>query len=189
MQYVSCTTESTLSEYVTFAFDIILITTLLIISIVAGRESDYVTFGNFKESPKKWLSEWKRVTLSKKKCYFLVLTHIVNNVTGIGVICECGLLEYSNNIDGVYDECGVVNVCASYLFIVSSFALLTYRIYCPLYPRISTNKKYFSCVTTIIGCRRSLMINYKLNDSEPNNPQRMIQTLEAMFESTHKFCK
>ena len=133
-EYGSCSTDSLIPNYVTYIFGGIYGITLIWVSIVAAIESDDVTFSNFGNSPKQVLKHWFKTIWKKKRCYLPMVTHIIDQVTDIGVICEFGLLSLKetennytdNNNSYSYDYCGGVNTF--YLFIASLVSFWGYRI-------------------------------------------------------------
>ena len=186
MEYGSCSTRSVLPVFATYVFGAIMLTGLLIISIVSAVENKAIlTLENLKQSPRKCIKSLWSVTWSKKRCYFPAITHILDSVTDIGVICEFGLLSFkeSNWNTSTRDYCGGVNTF--YLFILSIISLFLYRIISSIIIYRAT-KSLFRLLLQILDFElfRSLMINYKLNNHQPCKPQRLIQSLEAMFEST-----
>ena len=126
---------------------------------------------------KLWIYDiWK-----KKKCYLPLLTHTIDQMTDVGVIVAFGLLyKKESNIGS--DYCPSINPLSLLIFSLISFWL--YRIIASMAIYFQT-KSYIRIIYQIFDLElyRALFINYKLNTDIPSNPQRWIQSLEAVFEA------
>ena len=115
--------------------------------------------------------------LRKKRCYFPIATHIIDQATDIAVIVEFGQLHFEQDY-----ICNDIDTLA--LFILSVIAFLLYRIVSAFWVYLATK----SCLNTFIQILdlkifHALYINFLSNKHEPNTAQKYIQILEASLES------
>ena len=119
---------------------------------------------------------------NKRKCYLPLITHFVDQMTDIGVILNFYFI-YQNELKfGASEYCPEIN--GLYLFIASIFAFLFYRLVSSIIIFQQTKKvSRFFLQLFDFELYRALYLNYKLNANRPTNPQRWIQSLEAMLEA------
>ena len=122
----------------------------------------------------------------KRSCYFPFMTHIFDQSTDIGVIVEFYLLwqfeeRYKSNHDGG-DPCPGIN--GFYIFLCSCVSLFAYRIISSILVGLRT-KSFFRGFLQFwdLLLFHALYINYKTHSTQPSNPQKWLQMLEAVFES------
>ena len=126
----------------------------------------------------------------KKKCYFPIATHIIDQATDIAVIFEFGQLYFNSNSNDDSDsdsddnsiDCGDVDMKG--LFILSCFAFVFYRIISSFWVYITT-KSIYDALLQIFDLKifHALYINFETNTNRPNSVQKYIQVLEASLES------
>ena len=170
----SCTVTSPLPQVVTYIYGSILFVFLLVLSIIGYRDSDYLNFGLFKQSPKKFVKLWFKATWSKKRCYMPAITHIMDQVTDAGVIIEFYLLsrkEYNLNNTN-FDYCNGVNTL--YLFIASIFFFILYRIVTSAVIWDRTKSIWQTSIQLMdFLIFQSIYVGYILNGETASNPQRV----------------
>ena len=138
----------------------------------------------------EFLFRWMAAIRRYKRCYFAAFTHIVDQMTDIAVCFEFVELamkenKYNNNVD--IDICEGVNM--TYLSIISIGAILLYRIVSAysIYHLTKDVKRIFSQLLDF-ELFRTMYVNYVNGSIHPCNPQRWIQGLEAVFESSPQVC-
>ena len=130
----------------------------------------------------EFYSIWWHKLRTFAQCYFVALRHGLDQVTDVAVIIEfmnLYLLEKSNG----EDYCPVIN--PGYLLSCSIMSFLCYRIVSGVFIWHITGKpKRFFLQLLDLELFRALGVNYVANSKTPCNPQRWIQSLEAVLEST-----
>ena len=187
VEFGACVTKSLTPRIITYMYGAASGLTLIVISIIAAMEAENVTWSHFKSSPWKCIKILFHSTRKKKSCYFPIVSHIFDQITDVAVICEFYVLstfesKYNTNR---FDYCGGVNTL--YLFIASIVCLLCYRTISSVIIYQNTNHDIFRVVTQFLfECElfRCIYTNYICHSVEPSNPQRLLQSLEAIFEAT-----
>ena len=133
----------------------------------------------------KWIGQWMHETYRYKKCYASLITHILDQITDFTVLIQFGQLwrlETEKNENG-FDYCQHVN--GAFLFWICLSSLLLYRIVSGWSIYHQTNKWYrFLFQFFDLELFRALYVNYKTDSNSPCNPQRWIQSLETILESS-----
>ena len=126
---------------------------------------------------------WMCDVWQKRKCYFPLLTHIIDQMTDVGVIIAFGLL-YIEEQKSEYGRSYCEAINPLYLFILSMAAFWVYRIASSIVIYVRT-KSLMRIVMQLFDLElfRALLINYKLQTDQPSNPQRWIQSWEAVLEA------
>ena len=128
------------------------------------------------------MKKFPREFRSKLKCYFQLITHIIDQVTDIAVIVQFGQISYfelQHNFN-----CPYIN--GTYLFILSLFVFLFYRFISAIWIFRLTGHSYYQALTQFLFDMKlmdAIRVNYVNNRKEPSSPQRYIQVLEATIES------
>ena len=124
---------------------------------------------------KKVLKFWLRDVWNKRKCYLPLLTHLIDQMTDIGVLIELYMLYLKEKRYGA-DLCSTINPL--FLFVASMIAFLFYRIVSAIviFKQTKDLKRFFYQLFDL-ELYRALYLNYKLNAPNPTNPQRWIQSL------------
>ena len=129
----------------------------------------------------KLKSFWKDLR-SKKKCFFPLIANIFDQSSDIGFIFGMyGLMSKEMNKGNNYCE----NINATYLFSLSLFFFLFYRITSSVMVFIGTKNICYAIGQFLFEYMlyRSIYVNYRLKCKEPNSGQLWIQNMEAMFEA------
>ena len=119
--------------------------------------------------------------LSKKKCYFPIITQIIDEATDIAVVIQFyKIYEYETK----YNQ-NCPSVSGKFLFFLSLSSLMLYRIVSCIWVYNVTGGKWFDTSLQFFDLKlyHALYINFLLHKKEPNNPQRYLQLLEASLES------
>ena len=124
---------------------------------------------------------WLYDTYLRRKCYLPVLTHIIDQMTDVGVIVAFALLYIEEEEKGD-NYCEDINPL--WLLILSLCSFWFYRIISAISIYFQT-KSIFRLLLQLFDFElfRALLVNYKLNSERPSNPQRWIQSLEAVWEA------
>ena len=152
-----------------------------------GKDGDKGKEHNSKKKSKpkrfvKMIGRWMKYTYYYKKCYAATITHFIDQVTDIAVIIEfynLWQLELKNGSD----YCPVIN--GRYLFIASICSLLLYRIVAAISIFRQTRQWHRILIQFFdLELFRALYVNYISRSDDPCNPQRWIQSLEAILEAS-----
>ena len=129
------------------------------------------------------LNLWFIDVWKKRKCYFPLLTHIIDQMTDVGVIIAFALL-YLKEEKSSHGRSYCEPINPLYLLILSLFSFWFYRI-ASAFAIYNQTKSVTRIILQLLDLElfRALLINYKLNTLTPSNPQRWIQSLEAVFEA------
>ena len=93
----ACAVKSVLPRNITIMHASILFFVLFVLSIIGCKENDKINFNLFKSNKKEFFKLWFKTTWSKKKCYLPAITHIMDQVTDVGVICEFYLISQEDS--------------------------------------------------------------------------------------------
>ena len=132
---------------------------------------------------KQFLKLWFHDLWIKRKCYFPILTHIIDQMTDVGIIVAFYLLHVKEEESDLgSDYCEEINPLS--LFILSLISFWFYRITTATVIYIQT-KSWYHVLLQLFDLQlfRALVLNYVLKTQTPSNPQRWIQSLEAVFEA------
>eukprot|EP01084_Bolivina_argentea_P309848 536000_1 len=126
----------------------------------------------------KFIKAWAKSIWQKKKIYWSILPHVADQATDFGVIIT--YYEQWNNHDG---ESVAIN--PFWLFTVSIAIIIIHKVVstASVYALTGGNIKASILQVMDLLLIRAIWINYRLNLTEPCNPQRYIELLEAVFES------
>ena len=149
-------------------------------SVSMSRSSMASVVNVISDKPKKFVGEWMKDAWNRKSCLFPLFTHLFDQMTDIGVIAKFYILYENENKHQT--NCQRFNPL--FLFIASIFSFSFYRIVSAVLIYKQTKKWYrFWLQMFDLEIYRALRINYKLKINQPTNPQRWIQSLEAMLEA------
>eukprot|EP01083_Nonionella_stella_P080552 221420_1 len=143
---------------------------MLFVSIHSFRELD--TF-----NLKVWLKDiWKR-----KSCYIPLVHHIFDQVTDIAVAIQ--FKQLAERKAGQWDDCNGLNI--NYLFTLTVLSMVSYRLISSFSIGTYTASWTYATLQLLdLQIFKALHVNYICDKREPSEPQRWIQTLEAVFESS-----
>eukprot|EP01084_Bolivina_argentea_P027755 51561_1 len=127
----------------------------------------------------KLLQKWVKSIYRKKKIYCAVLIHIADQATDLGVL----IIYYNEYIN--YDNTTDTFIDTFWFFWISIFIIIIHKIVSTITMFQLTNNIKSAFLQFIdLLLVRAMWINWKLDLTEPCNPQRYIHLLEAVFEST-----
>ena len=117
---------------------------------------------------------------SKKTCFFPVIANIFDQSSDIGFIF--GMYALMNDEQNGND---CENVNATYLFSLSLFFFLFYRITSAVMVFIETRNIWYSIGQLLFEYMlyRSMYVNYRLKCVNPSSPQQWLQNMESMLEA------
>ena len=156
---------------------------MLGVSISAAVNHSDITWRSLKKTPLKCLEIWFQLVWEKKSCYLPGIAHIFDQVSDVGVILVFYFLshaetKYERNCD--IDYCGGVNT--SYLFYGSIFFFFAYRIIsASIILRDTANWSMFGIQLLDFLLYKCIYISYRFESKKKSNPQRLIQSLEAVM--------
>ena len=131
------------------------------------------------------MKNWILAVYHYKQCYFATITHVVDQVTDIAVVVEfleLSSLEAEQRKENDVDYCPGIN--STFLAAWSITALVLYRIVSAIsIYRLTKDWKRIFYQLLDFELFRTMHVNYVNESTDPCNPQRMIQSLEAVLES------
>eukprot|EP01084_Bolivina_argentea_P155025 270193_1 len=174
-----CTTSSILPRQVSIVFSCIYGLILLFVmyySFVQLMNHDH-KFRDLKTLPK--LKLWVHDVWKRRLCFLPIVTHLLDQISDIAVAIEFGILAQNTT----KEDCGGLNMW--YLFGLTILSMATYRTI-SAYLIFLVSKSPMRILSQLLDLElfRALYIGFKLNKSEPCDPQRWITGMEATFEST-----
>ena len=173
----SCNQDSLLPLWFSITYGIINCFLIIALLVYVYRSSE---LNQYETRSKRLWSTIKSVK-SKRSCYFPLITHVFDQATDIGVIVEFYQL-WQSEIKYGNDIC--IDVNGLYLFVLSIGCLFLYRIVSSLlvlYRTKSIARGVLQFFDVLLF--DTIYINYKHDSSEPSNPQKWLQFLEATFEA------
>ena len=146
----------------------------------SSKTHDYQT-----QSLKKKLILFWHSLYSKNRMYGGMIVHIFDTASDLGVLIEWYILSYNerNNI------INIPHLNMTLMFYCNLFALILYRlISCVWVYHLTKSIKQAILQFFDLLLFKAIYVNYKLKRNEPSNPQKYLQKLEGIFESTPQAC-
>ena len=144
------------------------------------QESNTTSKKKSKSKQPSLIKSWFLDVWFRRRCFIPLLTHLIDQVTDVGVILNFWYLSRKQEKDK--SVCQSITVL--YLFIGSVFAFIFYRVVSSVAMYNQTKKCYrFLFQLLDLELYRTLWVNYKLGKGKPNNAQRWIQSQEAFLEA------
>eukprot|EP01083_Nonionella_stella_P054409 143604_1 len=157
-------------------------TTYGLVFLVASVYSVYELLSQDKQSSSlttaKLIKKWAKLIWIKKSVYISIIPHLFDQATDIGVIWH----YYAWTLVPGAQESKNVNFQA--LFISSLAVIVMHKIIsCSVIYALSESFLNVTLQMFDLMMVKAVYLNYKLGTNEPGNSQRLLQLLEATFES------
>ena len=131
---------------------------------------------------KDWtLNAFRKDLWSKKKCFMPIIANIFDQSSDIGFMFGMGQLMTQEMIND--KDCPNIN--ATYLFALSLFFFLFYRVISGVMVFIATRNIWYALgqFSFEYMLYRAVWVNYVMKCKDPCSPQRWLQNMEAMLEA------
>lgn len=134
------------------------------------------------QRPESWsIINWGKDLWYKRRCYIPLVTHFFDQATDVAVIVEFYNLWQAQAADDTI--CTVIR--GRILFALSITLTCGYRFISAtlIYRETKRISQFLAQFLFDAELGRTIFINYKLNKTEPCDPQKWIQSMEAVFEA------
>eukprot|EP01084_Bolivina_argentea_P098265 176612_1 len=174
---MSCSTESLIPVWVTITVGSLMFTFLMATSIYSYTLLKRTSGWKNKGCTGK-IKSWAADIWGRKSCYMPIISHLADTTTDFAAVAEFYIIANESS----KKMCGGLNVW--YLFGLSVSCMMIYRMISS-YVIYTLTKSWMRVLTQFIDIElfRILYVSHKYKLSKSSSPQRLISTLEAVFEA------